>query len=90
MIKVSSLEARLECAQEDNDKEMIEIWADDIEQANEQNERILLDMFKAEILPLLPAHDSIMQREEYNNFIDSWMKDGYLSESFVNEMDNPF
>ena len=90
MIKVSSFEARLECAHEDNDKEMIEIWGDELEEANEENERILLDMFKAEILPLLPVHDSIMQREEYNNFIDSWMKDGYLSESFVDDMDNPF
>ena len=90
MQKISTLEAMLENAIDDNDQEMVEICMNDIEQVNEQNERILLDMFKAEILPSIPAHDSIMQREAYNNYIDAWMKDGYLSERFVNEMDNPF
>jgi len=90
MNKVSVLETMLENAINDNDQEMIEICKDDIEQANEANERDLLAMFKAEILPQLPQRDSIMVREAYNNYIDAWNKDGYLSDDYVHEMDNPF
>ena len=90
MKKVSALKTMLENAIFDNDQEMIEICSDELEEANEANERILLDMFKAEILPTIPAHDSIMQREAYHNYIDGWNKDGYLSDSYVHEMDNPF
>lgn len=90
MHKISRIETALENAKYDQDQDMIEICQDELEEANEGNERAALEVFRAEILPEMPADDSIMHREAYNNYIDALQKDDYFSEDFVNQMDNPF
>ena len=82
--------ADLDTATEDQDAEMVEYYTDMLESQQQANEAAALATFKAEILPSIPPHDEIMQREAYNNYIDALGKDGLFTDEYLFTLDNPF
>ena len=82
--------ADLETATEDQDAEMVDYYTDMLENQQQANEAAALATFKAEILPSIPPHDKIMQREAYNNYIDMLDKDGLFTGNYLHTLVNPF
>jgi hypothetical protein len=66
-----------------------------LEEYEEDNEPTMtyenaVDTFTADFLPSIPADDSIMQREAFNNWTDSLCKDGQITIYQYENWDNPF